>query len=771
MRDYLAIFRRNLITPVVIAIYLLAISLLIVHQYRDAWFVSLVITINITIGIIQEIRAKRVLKKLELMSAPKARVVQTDGSVKTVDYTEVVVGDVIALQAGDELPADAEIVSAKGLEINESMLTGESAAVEKSPGDIALAATVVVAGSATARVTAIGPETTAGQMNKALKRYAPQLTPLQRILQRAISWLTYGAVAVAAVIFVVYFLTGQDAVTILRTITAAAVTVVPEGLLLASSLLLAFGSLHLAQAKVLPQKLSAIEAMALLNVLCVDKTGTLTSDTVEFQEVRLFDQSFSRELFGQLVGVVARETSGGNITGEAIMRALKAPEEYTITEVMAFSSTRKMSGVRLEIGGELHSVVMGAPEFVSKMAKVSVDQQRQIDEWTSEGLRVLLVARLDDPSASLKKATVSGRALGVVLLKNSLRDGVEKTVQFLQNQGVSIRVISGDNPNTVRYIAEAAGVAHPEKVITGQALAGLSDKQFAKAADEHTIFARVLPEQKERLIGHFTEVGLFTGMVGDGVNDALALKKADLGVAMFAGAPASRRVADLILLDNSFTSLPLGMRLGNRIMQAIELIAMLFFHKIIFGLIVLFATMALNIVYPFMPRHNTFMNMFLVTMPTLMWTLFPPSPLHTINPRMFWRDTLWVVAPIAVISGATVAFTYWIASFVFPDSRLEVTTMTVLTATFFGVYLVFLAGKILGVRMNQSARIARLVYLTAVIFVAVTSFGIGPLRNFFDFTTPDILVLWPAIGVIVLAAVVQWQIAKNAGEKFQKKLI
>ena len=288
MKDYLVIIRRNFASPIVLAILLLAIALVYVREYRDAWFISFVIMVNSLIGAVQEIRAKRALRKLELMSAPRARVVQADGTITEVLYDALQVGDTLALHTGDELPADGVVLDAKGLEVNESMLTGESAAVDKAPGDTIYAATTVVAGTAHARVTAVGSATKAGAISTVLKQYAPQPTPLQRAIQRAITVLTYGAVVLALLIFARYHFAGLQAVSILKTIITAAITVVPEGLLLASSLLLAFGSLRLAQAKVLPQKLSAIEAMALLGVLCVDKTGTLTSDDVTFEQAASF---------------------------------------------------------------------------------------------------------------------------------------------------------------------------------------------------------------------------------------------------------------------------------------------------------------------------------------------------------------------------------------------------------------------------------------------------------------------------------------------------
>lgn len=792
MRDYLDIIKRNLLSPIVLAIFLLAGALIYVREYRDAWFISVVIVVNSLIGIVQEIRAKRVLHRLELMSAPRARVLR-DGQAVEVPYDSLVAGDEIILRAGDELPADATVTVSKGLELNESMLTGESAAVEKAAGDTVLAATTVLAGEGTARVTAVGDQTKAGAISQVLKRYKPELTPLQVAIWRAITFLTYGAIVLAALIFIVYYLSGDNMVIILKTITSSAVTVVPEGLLLASSLLLAFGSLRLAQAKVLPQKLAAIEAMALLNLLAVDKTGTLTSDEVTLERVVAFDESgvsmssaiadseksgtratngsaacsFSGVAIAELAALIAHETSGGNITGQAILAELTPPKHADIVEVMAFSSARKMAGVRAKVDGAVRTLMMGAPEFVAKLAPVDAMLQRQLDEWADSGLRVLMLAEFDDGAVKLKDLPDgSGRAIGAVILRNSLRDGVIDTVKFLQEQGVVIRVISGDNPRTVQHIARQAGIDNPDKAILGSTLAGLSDKAFDKAADEHTIFARVLPEQKERLIAHFKQSGKFTGMVGDGVNDALALKKSDLGVAMYAGAPASRRVADIILLNNSFTSLPIGMKLGNRIMQAIEVIATLFFHKIIYGVVLLLSTMLVGLNYPYAPRHITFLNIFLVTMPTIMWTLFPPRPRHRVNPAHFWRDTLQAVAPIALLTGLTVAFTYWSGVTLHPNQAAEAATMTVLTATFFGIYLVFLVGPMLGVVLDKRAHLARTLYMAGVLFVTLVSFGIEPLRQFFDFTMPNVALLWPGIAVVIPVALVQWWLARRAGRKF-----
>ncbi len=769
MRDYLDIIRRNLMSPIVIAIFLLALALLYAGERRDAWFISVVIAVNTIIGVVQEVRAKYALKQLELMSAPRARLVRGD-EVAEVMYDALQVGDEILLEAGDELPADGIVLSARGLEVNESMLTGESASIDKKKHDEVYAATTVIAGSARVRVTAVGDATKAGAISATLKQYTPRLTPLQQAIQNAITFLTYCAIVLSLLVFARYRIAGFESVRILKTIITSAITIVPEGLLLASSLLLAFGSLKLAQAKVLPQKLSAIEAMALLNILCTDKTGTLTSDEITLERVEPFGSG--NEPVKQLAAMVAHETSGGNATGQAIITALDLPYEYTVDDILAFSSARKFAGVRARVDGRIRTLIMGAPEYVARMAPLSTTEQQQIEKWTDDGLRVLLLAEFNDNDTPLKSLKPgSGRPLAVILLRNLLRDGVVDTVAFLQRQGVNIRVISGDNPRTVQYVARAAGINNPDTAITGAELAELDEPAFATAADQHTIFARVLPEQKEHLIAHFSQQNhQFTGMVGDGVNDALALKKADLGVAMYAGAPASRRVADIILLNNSFNSLPLGMRLGNQIMQAIEVIATLFFHKIIYGLVLLAVTLVLGVIHPYAPRHITFLNIFLVTMPTIMWTLFPPRSHHRINPHNFWRDTLGAVTPIALVSGAAVSITYLMLRAMQPHDQDTVSTMTVLVATFFGVYLVFLVGPMLGgVVLDRRAKTARMLYIAAALLVASTSFAVPLLRRFFDFTIPTLAMIGPVAGVVVIAALLQWHLARRAGKIYQNR--
>ena len=771
-KEFRAILKRNFFSPVILAIYTLALILLFLGELRDAYFVSVVITVNFAVAVFQETRARIQLHKIELMSAPRARKVMPSGDIQELLYTDLIVDDEIVLSVGDEVPADVKILSSKGLEVDESMLTGESASVEKAAQDEAYASSVVLAGSARARVYAVGEETRSGEMTKRLKQYKPELTPLQKSINLVISTLTYGALGFSLAIALVYLLMGHDLVSVFKAITAGAITIIPEGLLLASTLLLVYGSLKLAAAQVLSQKVTAIEAMAILNILCVDKTGTLTEPEIRFDSFEVFDDKKDSRYYRRLIGVIAQETGGGNTTSDALLAAFPAPESYEIKDILAFSSERKFSGVHVAYGGHDETIFMGAPEYVGVLAKVTDEQQRRVDALASEGRRVLMVVGVKNSATSLK-ALIKQReceVIGLLILRNDLRVGVKDTIRYLQKRGVQVKVISGDNPKTVQFITKEAGIVGADKSITGAELAELDDEAFTNAAVENTIFARVLPDQKERLVAALQARGSYVGMVGDGVNDALALKQSNLGVAMFSGAAATRRVADIVLLNNAFTSLPVGMRIGNRIMQAIEIISTLFFHKIIYVIVLLAATMALGVIFPFQPRHVTFMNIFIVTLPTLMWTIFPPRPRHQVRPQDFWKDTLLAVLPIAILSGAAITLSYWYLQAVHPQDVKGVATSTVIITTLFGVYLVFLVPYMLNVGYDLKAKIARFLYLGLVILGASALFGFNTLRNFFDFTQPSHQYITVVLIEIVFVMCIQWYIARRARDRLVARL-
>ncbi len=763
---FFSVLRRNIITPVVIATYTLAIILLIIGEIRDAVFISSVITFNTLFAIFQEIRAHRMLKKLELMNAPTARIPLPDGTYRNISYEEVEVGMTLGLIAGDDIPADGEIIESHGFEVNESILTGESRPIEKPVGSKVLSSSAVSAGSALMRVTAVGEQTHAGQMTAKLKAYHPQLTPLQQLINKLIFYLTFFALGLIVLIAVVYWYDGHDTRVIFKTITSAGIAVIPEGLLLSSTVLLAFGSIKLSQAKVLPQKISAIEGMALLRILCTDKTGTLTDEAIRFEKLEVLDSSWQEKDLKHAIGTAFELIGDDNSTSRAILQTFSPFKDATAQEIVAFSSDRKYSAARFSHQKHTYSLIIGAPEFVSIYAPLNRSQQNIIKEYASKGMRVLLVGEVINAATKLKDIKKSSaQPIGLILLSNALRSGVVDSITYLQNQGVELKVISGDNPQTVQAVAVSAGIRGTEHCITGAELATLTDAKWDEAVQNTTIFARILPEQKERIITALQKNGAYTGMVGDGVNDALALKKSDLGIAMYAGASASRRVADIVLLNNSFNALPLGMRLGNRIMQAIEIISVLSFYKITFGVTILFITLLFGLQYPFAPRHNTFMNIFIMTLPTLMWTFFLPEPQHRVDPRHYWRDTLKAILPVALISGAAVAFCYIYMAEQLEYGYTEAGTITVLLTTVASASLVLLSGRIMNVHETKKNLIARILYACVAIALALVVFGIGPIRHFFDFQAPDVASLaqlWPIAAAIVGMIILQLLFVEKA---------
>ena len=777
MKHILKIILRNFISPITIAILLLAFTLLALGESRDAWFVSSVIIFNSILACIQEIRAYRILKKIELMTAPHARVLK-NGKYIEVSYDKVALGDNILIKSGDEIPADAKIIESKIFEVDEALLTGESSPIKKRGGDMVLASSIVISGEAKAGVVAIGDKTHAGEMTKKLKAYKPTLTPLQKRISHAISFLTYLALGLAVLIFFTYSASGENLVTIFQTITSAAVVVVPEGLLLASSLFFAYGSIRLSQAKVLAQKISAIEGLALVDVLATDKTGTLTSPEIIFNKIELLNNA-DRDDVKRVLKSIAQET-GDNSTSRAILKKFKKLDlsRFIFKKRMAFSSARKISGLQFVDNEQIRSVVLGAPEYILRLSETDDKLSEKINQLSEKGLRVLLLAefeKTEDPETLLRnKEKLS--PLAIISLKNELRDKVVETVDFLQKNNVTVKVISGDNPKTVSYIAREAGIKDYDSYITGDELKMMTDHQLKEAANKNAIFARVLPNQKEQIIKALKNSDLHVGMVGDGVNDALSVKESDLGIAMFDGAPATRRVADLVLLNNSFAALPQGIKIGNQIMQSIETIAILFFHKIILGLTILLATMFLGMNYPFLPRHVTYVNVILVTLPTIIVTLFPPEPIHRINPKYFWKDTLLSIAPIAILSGLSISVIYWIMATLNSASGhtltdIQITTSTAVAVGYFGALMMFISGIILDFGKGKNAFWkGRIIYLVLIIVFSAVIFQSDFLSSFFDFSLPKFQSWFFASFIVMVVTVAQLAIAKFMRDRISKRL-
>ena len=764
MSDYLRIIKRNFLSPIVISIVILGLILLYLGEKKDAYFVTFVVLVNSFIGIIQEIRAKIALKKLELLNAQKARRLANNSKdvFDLIDTDQVQIKDRLLLLTGDEIPVDGELLSSSGLEVNESMLTGESVAVKKKIHDQVFASTIVTAGSGILITEAVKDDTRAGFYSKKLKNYSPELTPIQKSIWLAITGLTYLALGLTILIYISYSLNEINSVVILKTIITAATAVVPEGLLLASTLLLAFGSLKLAQIKVLPQTLSSIETLPLIQTICTDKTGTLTEDKITLKEIKILDKSYSRTKINQILNILVTETSGGNLTGNAIKEATNNSKiDYKVLDILPFKSAKKYAGISYESKSDNTNALLGAPEVLTDNGEI-IDIAKNLQVG---GLRVLLLSLSSSlKEESIKKAT----PIALVVLENKLRSGLINTVKYLKAKNIDIRIISGDNPNTVSYIAKVSGISKDPKYITGSELSKLDDKSFYDTVLNTTIFARVLPEQKERIIKVFQDNNKYTAMVGDGINDSLAIKKADVGIAMFAGSTITKKVSDLILLNNDFNALPYGINLGSRLIRSIELIAALFFHKIIYGVVLLLITLIFAELYPFAPRHVTFLNIIFVTLPTSMYVLFLPTPIYKVNPKRFWRNTILHVIPLGIITGIALATSYLLLLSISPDKHESISTLIVILAAVFGIVQVLIGPMLQPIKRTKLWFLGLFYYLSGVILVVILGFGIGALRDFFDFANPFIIDKnYIALIIVTIAIILEFLIARRI-EKWQK---
>lgn len=653
----LRILFRNLFTPIVAIIAVLVVTLNILGQHTDALFLASTITLNCAAGVIQEWRASQALRRLELLRAPFARRISLQG-ISQIPIDDIRIGDHLRVESGDLVPADGIVLNSDGYLANEALLTGESHEISKLEGSQLIAGSLAVSGWAEIRITAVGSQTQAGGIAGKLHTYIQRQTPLQRSLAQIVQYLTYTAIIISTVILFDGHQDGQPLINTINTIVAGAIAIVPEGLILASTVLFSIGAIKLARAGVLTQRLAAVEGLSRLQTLCLDKTGTLTSNRLQVEEIRP-SSPYTLTDFRRMLVVLASSEHTPSATMRAVLAKVPSTK-LTASKSIPFSSSRKWSAVALtvEARGTERYLVMGAPDVLNRYCEFPPAMQELITQRSKQGKRTLVVIEvfLSNPKAFNAQNILShpSTAVGVVILSQQLRPGIQDTLFYLQAQGVKLKIISGDAAQTVQHIAHQAGVLHTANVLTGDQLALLSASEWDAAVENTSIFARILPDQKERLVATFSSHG-FTGMVGDGVNDALALKRADIGIAMADGSQAARQVADIVLLGNDFSVFPEGVRLGNQLILGLQLVTACYANRIIAGLSLLIASIIFNLPYPVLPNHVVLVNVVTVAIPSLLWSLFPPATRLQKNPKAFLREALRFSLPNGIITGLTVS--------------------------------------------------------------------------------------------------------------------
>jgi cation-transporting ATPase E len=544
-----------------------------------------------------------------------------------------VLGDLLVIRPGDQVVVDGVVRTPGPLEVDESLLTGESDRVVKGAGDLLYSGSFVVTGSGQYQASRVGAASFANTLTAGARAFRRVLTPLQRAV-----YLIIRILLLVVLYFEVLLLVNAvlSEVSLLESVQASVVIfgLVPNGLFLAITLAYAAGAVRVAGRGVLVQQANAIESLANVDVLCLDKTGTLTTNRLTLRA--LHPLTVSEEEFRQVLATFAASVTSGNRTSEAIAAALPG-ERMRVVDEVPFSSERKWSGVVMATGAAL---VLGAPEVV---LPAEAAMTAAIERWVTQGLRVVLLARA--PGGALRDAAgqpllpAGLEPLGLVVLADELRPGTQETLEQFAQAGVRLKIISGDNPETVAALARQAGFPGQLRLVTGSDLDGLTDAQLEAVAEERDIFGRVVPQQKERLVAALKRRGHHVAMIGDGVNDVLSLKQADLGIAMESGSQATRAVADIVLLGDRFDVLVPAIREGKRILSGMQDILCLFLTRVAyFALLILSAAVVGG--FPFTPRTASLLTLFTVGLPTLALAAWAePRPLprgQHVRPLLFF---------------------------------------------------------------------------------------------------------------------------------------
>ncbi|HET8844843.1 MAG TPA: HAD-IC family P-type ATPase [Ktedonobacteraceae bacterium] len=654
-RTYFQIIREDVFTFIDTILFLLCLALLLLGQYSEALISVGTVLFNVIISVIQEIRAKRKLDRIVLLTRPRAIVIREQVEV-SLDPSELVVGDILRVQAGDQFVADGTMVSGGQVEVDESLLTGESELIPKQRGDVIFSGSFCVTGQGYYRAEKLGIESMAGQVTAGARSFRHRYTPLQRRINLLIQTLLLIAVYIEAIFLIIDLFDRTPFVETIRE-SIVIVGIVPIGLILATSVSYALGALRIAGQSVLIQRLSAVEALSNIDVLCLDKTGTITTNELALEKLNPLD--ISEQRLRDLLSLFVNSKSNQNATEVAIAVGLESSYKagLEIREEIPFVSTRKWSALTFDSDEIRGTYVLGAPEVLASVLCPGYELDHFINAESERGMRVLLFACWPQPFALRgegNKVTLLSnlKPLGLLSLRDQLRPHVQQTLADFARVGIKIKVISGDSPTTVSALSRQVGIAQAEKVISGKALEELDEAAFAHAVEEMAIFGRITPHQKERLVDALRSRGHYVAMIGDGVNDVFSLKRADLGIAMESGSSSARGVSDIVLLNDSFEALPQAFAEGQRIQNGMSNVIKLFLTRIAYlGLLLL--TIPLVGGFPFAPKQKSLLTLItssVITVALAAWA----KPGHT-NSQSFARQLLHFVVPVA-LSQSLVSF-------------------------------------------------------------------------------------------------------------------
>ena len=633
-----SILAANLFTRFNVLLGILLVAILVIGPLQDALF-GLVLLVNTPIGIAQELRAKWTLDRLAVLTTPTARVIR-DGVEQEIPAATLVVGDVIDLHTGDQVPVDGRVMHSTGLEIDESLVTGESAPAEKREGNDVLSGSFVVGGSGLIRSNKVGVAAYGNALAAEARRFAPVRSEVRRGIDRLLLIIAILIVPFGAALIVSQIEANDTPVEAVRSSVAGLVTMIPEGLVLLTSVVFAIAAVRFAQRGLIAQELGSVEMLARADVVCLDKTGTLTDGqlSVETLVPLAVDQGAVADALGALSAVDPHPNS----TLAALGRAFPPPKDWRVTSMVPFSSGRKWSGATFEGRG---SWILGAPEVLTLSPDVSGVRQ-QAEQLAETGNRVVLIGRLSSLPA-IDEAMTSVEPLALVVLRERLRPDACRILAFYRDQGVAVKVLSGDHPATVAALAASAGMHGADQPLSGADLPA-DAAELGLIAEGTTIFGRLSPQQKRDLVRALQARGHVVAMAGDGVNDVLALKAADVSVAMGSGSAAARAVARLTLLHDSFASVPFAIGEGRRVIANLEKVATFFLTKSVYAMVLAAAVALRAMPFPLLPRQLSLIGLLAIGVPAFALSFAPSADRARSG---FVSRTLTFAIPAGVVAG------------------------------------------------------------------------------------------------------------------------
>ncbi|MFD5931574.1 HAD-IC family P-type ATPase [Streptomyces sp. NPDC060333] len=731
------IVRANVFTRFNAIIGVLWVIMLIVAPIQDSLF-GFVIIANTGIGIIQELRAKKTLDGLAVIGEAKPSV-RRDGATGEISTSEIVLDDVIELGPGDKVVVDGIVGEADGLEIDESLLTGEADPVLKKPGDPVMSGSFVVAGGGAFTATKVGREAYAAQLAEEASRFTLVHSELRSGISTILKYVTWMMIPTSIGLIISQLVVKDNNLkdAIARTV-GGIVPMIPEGLVLLTSVAFAIGVIRLGRKQCLVQELPAIEGLARVDVVCLDKTGTLTEGGMDVTELRPLggaDPAYVQKVLGAL----GESDPRPNASLQAIIDAYPDSADWRCTESLPFSSARKYSGAGFSEGdGENNTWLLGAPDVLLPAGDPALDEINALNE---EGLRVLLLARsgreLDDPAVA-----VGVKPTALVVLEQRLRPDAADTLRYFEDQDVKTKVISGDNAVSVGAVAGKLGLPGAQNTVDARKLP-TDQVEMARVLDENAVFGRVTPQQKRDMVAALQSKGHTVAMTGDGVNDVLALKDADIGVSMGSGSEATRAVAQIVLLNNSFSTLPSVVAEGRRVIGNITRVATLFLTKTVYSVLLAVLVVCSQVEYPFLPRHLTLLSTLTIGIPAFFLALAPNK--ERAKPHFVKRVMRYAI-PGGVIAAVATFVTYLIARHHYSGpNALEAET----SAATLALFLTSMWVLAIIARPYTWWRVALVGAMGAAFLIVLV---VPWLQEFFELKLVGAAMPWTAVGIAVIAA-------------------